>query len=137
MLTMAEVENIREMYFNKGLPISRIARETGRDRKTIRDYLLKDDWNENLKETVSRFSKIDRYKATIDEWLELDRRMRKKQCSGVGANRSIIKTGYNFSGSKTLKTKLSGITLCIHKSLSPLAYLFVDTGYTEKRGFFL
>jgi len=79
MLTMAEVENIREMYFNKGFSISRIAREVERDRKTIRNYLLQDDWNKNQKEPVERTSKIDRYKATIDEWLEADRRMRKKQ----------------------------------------------------------
>jgi transposase len=79
MLTMAEIENSREMYFNKGFSISRIAREVKRDRKTIRNYLLQEDWNENPKGTVERSSKIDRYKATIDEWLEADRRMRKKQ----------------------------------------------------------
>ncbi len=79
MLTMAEVENIREMYFNKGFSISRIAREVKRDRKTIRNYLLQDDWNKNPKEPIERSSKLDRYKTTIDEWLEADRRMRKKQ----------------------------------------------------------
>jgi len=68
MLTMAEVENIREMYFNKGFSISRIAREVERDRKTIRNYLLQDDWNKNQKEPVERTSKIDRYKATEVEF---------------------------------------------------------------------
>jgi predicted DsbA family dithiol-disulfide isomerase len=48
MLTMTQVHNIRKMYFEEGKNISQIARETGHDRKTVRNYLHKNDWNNKL-----------------------------------------------------------------------------------------
>ena len=42
---MTEVHDIRELYYDKGENITEIARETGHDRKTVRVYLEKDDWN--------------------------------------------------------------------------------------------
>jgi len=76
---MAEVENIREMYFQKGRSVSEIAGETGKDRKTIRKYLEKEDWNVPIQEKGCKRSKLDPFKETIDSWLEADRKMRKKQ----------------------------------------------------------
>ncbi len=46
MLTMTQAKDIRKMYFEEGKNISEIARETGHDRKTVRGYLDKDNWNE-------------------------------------------------------------------------------------------
>jgi len=48
MLSMTQIKNIRKMYFEEGKNISQIARETGYDRKTVRKYLEKDDWNREL-----------------------------------------------------------------------------------------
>ena len=47
MLTMTQVHDIRKMFFEEGRNISEIARETKHDRKTIRFYLKKDDWNDD------------------------------------------------------------------------------------------
>ena len=76
---MADAESIRELFFLKGMSISAIAEKTGHDRKTIRKYLRKDDWNREVSAAVSKASKLDPYKPLIDEWLEADRRTRKKQ----------------------------------------------------------
>ena len=81
MLSMTQIKNIRKMYFEEGKNISQIARETGYDRKTVRKYLEKDDWNRELpkikKETL--FPKLDPYKADIDAWLIEDKKVKRKQ----------------------------------------------------------
>jgi hypothetical protein len=41
MLTMAQTNSIREMYFEKGKKFSEIARGTGHDVKTIKKYICK------------------------------------------------------------------------------------------------
>ena len=40
MLTMTEINDIREAYYAKGKTISTIARDYGKDRKTVRKYIL-------------------------------------------------------------------------------------------------
>lgn len=79
---MADINSIREMFFLKGMNKSEIARETGRDRKTIRKYINNDDWDmvPKLKaENAREFPKLEPFKADIDSWLEEDRRARRKQ----------------------------------------------------------
>ncbi len=81
MLTMTEIDDIREAYYVKGKTISTIARDYGKDRKTVRKYIQQEDFNvarPTVKET-SKHHKLDPYKETIDEWLKSDRRMRRKQ----------------------------------------------------------
>lgn len=75
---MAETNDIRIKFFDEGKNITTIARETGYDRKTIRKYILKEDWNQELADS-SRPSKLDPHKPLIDQWLENDKSQRRKQ----------------------------------------------------------
>ena len=80
MLNMSDIEEIRRLYFSNGKNISEICRQTGFDRKTISKYLSCQEWMEKghvLSE--SRVSRLDKYKEDIDNWLERDKRIRKKQ----------------------------------------------------------
>jgi transposase len=80
MLTMAQVNSIREMFFEKGMTYAQLARVTGYDVKTIKRYILKNDFNQpETKKGNKRCSKLDQYKATIDKWLEADKLGNKKQ----------------------------------------------------------
>ena len=81
MLTMTQVKDIRKMYFEEGKNISEIARDTGHDRKTVRGYLDKDNWNEELPKVKKEatFPKLDPYKQEIDTWLTEDKKARRKQ----------------------------------------------------------
>jgi len=45
MLTMTEVDDIREAYFREGESISAIAKRFSKDRKTVRKYIDKEDFN--------------------------------------------------------------------------------------------
>ena len=80
MLAMPRKNSIREMYFVNGKTITEISRETGHDRKTIREIIKTDDWNApppTMKEGGT--PKLDPFKAVIDEWLTDDKRSRRDQ----------------------------------------------------------
>jgi len=78
---MTQVHNIRKMYFEDGKKITEISRETGHDRKTVRYYLEKDDWNKKEPEAspIGDFPKLEPYKADIDFWLLEDKKAKRKQ----------------------------------------------------------
>jgi transposase len=78
---MTEVHNLRKLYFEEGKSITEISKETGRDRKTVRMYLEKEDWNEVKAgaSAESEFPKLEPFKADIDEWLTEDKKAKRKQ----------------------------------------------------------
>lgn len=80
MLTMTEIDDIRTAYFEKGETITTIAERMGRDRKTVRKCLEKEDFNEPVRRIGKpEQKKLDPYKDIIDGWLQGDRLARKKQ----------------------------------------------------------
>ena len=78
---MTEVHNLRKLYYEEGKTITEISKETGRDRKTVRMYLEKADWNESRPAfpAEAEFPKLDPFKIEIDEWLMEDKKARRKQ----------------------------------------------------------
>ena len=75
---MAETNDIRSKFFDEGKNITTIARETGCDRKTVRKYVQREDWNVESTDDL-RPSKLDPFKPLIDQWLENDKYQRRKQ----------------------------------------------------------
>ena len=78
---MTEVHGIRKLYFEEGKSITEISRQTGRDRKTIRMYLEKEDWNKVQPRSLfeADFPKLETFKSEIDEWLTEDKKAKRKQ----------------------------------------------------------
>ena len=75
---MTETHDIRTKYYDEGKNITLVARETGFDRKTVRKYINRKDWNQ--KAPVSdKPSILDPFKPLIDQWLENDKQQRRKQ----------------------------------------------------------
>lgn len=81
MLSMTYKKDIRKLFYEQGLNISEISKETGVDRKTARLIINQTDFNElpEEKKTMGRPIKIRPYKEIIDGWLLEDRKARKKQ----------------------------------------------------------
>jgi transposase len=81
MLTMTQVKNIRKMYFEEGKNISQISSETGHCRKTVRGYLSKEDWNEEIPKVKKKnnYPKLEQFKPLIDTWLYEDKKAKRKQ----------------------------------------------------------
>ena len=78
---MTEVHDLRKLYYDGGKSITEISKETGRDRKTVRMYLEKEDWNDAQPGPLagSEFPKLDPFKADIDAWLTEDKKAKRKQ----------------------------------------------------------
>lgn len=81
MLAMVQIHDIRKLFFEEGKNISQIAKTTGCDRKTVRHYLGKEDWNMSVPETEheAKYPKLDQYKPEIDSWLTEDKKAKRKQ----------------------------------------------------------
>lgn len=78
---MTQVHRIRKLFFEEGKTISQISRETGHDRKTVRECLERETWAPPIPNVTTEpsFPKLAPFKAVIDEWLEEDKRIRRKQ----------------------------------------------------------
>ena len=76
---MASIQGIRDEYFRKGKNISEIAREQQLDRKTVRKFVEREDWNQHTEPPDTRNSILSPFKPVIDSWLEEDRNRRRKQ----------------------------------------------------------
>ena len=64
---MANINDIRRMYFSEGASVSEISRLLKVDRKTIRKYLEIDDWNAPRNMKRPKPSKLEPYKPIIDQ----------------------------------------------------------------------
>jgi len=73
-----EVYHMKHLRVNKGLSLRAIAKETGRDFRTVKKYVEQDDFNQVVKQKRKRASRLDPYKPTIDELLEKDKTKRSK-----------------------------------------------------------
>lgn len=78
---MTQADHIRDAFFNEGRNISEVARDYGVDRKTARKYVAQDDWNAPIPaaETTPLCPKLEPYKAQIDQWLDTDKKAKRKQ----------------------------------------------------------
>ncbi len=76
---MARIDQIKELHNQQGLGPSEIAGRLGIDRKTVRKYMAREDFNEEVPLKESHPSKLDRWKNKIDERLAEDERVRYKQ----------------------------------------------------------
>jgi transposase len=71
LLNMSQIDDIRERA-RKGYRLAEICRATGHDPKTVRKYLEMDDFSPRPPAKKVFPSKLDPYKATIDQWLADD-----------------------------------------------------------------
>ena len=78
MLNMSQIDIIRESA-KKGCRLGEIARATSHDVKTVKKYLEMDDFSPQVPVNRRCASKLDSYKAQIDEWLKDDKHTWRKQ----------------------------------------------------------
>lgn len=79
---MDKIHFIRQLFYEQGKSISAIANETGHDRKTIAKYIDMDDFNQDTpkpEDPDAICPKLDAFKHHIDQWLEEDRKVPRKQ----------------------------------------------------------
>lgn len=69
---MIQQHHIKYLYEYKGMNLRAIAKETGYSFQTVKKYANKEDGNQLPTPRKPKQSKLDPYKAQIDEWLEED-----------------------------------------------------------------
>lgn len=144
---MTDVNNIRDAVFEKGYSISEAAREFHKDRKTVRKYIDKDDFNQDAQGYAAgpeKPTKLSPYMPKIDAWMEEDKRMRRKQrhtakriydrlCQEVegfcSSYRSVAE--YVKAKKEELYTKTTGTLPLVHKAGEAQAD-FGDVDFCER-----
>jgi transposase len=82
MTSMDQIHRIRQLYFEQGKNMTEIAEIEHLDWRTVRKYVDKDDFNSPPPKPASstkQASKLDPYKAIIDQWLQEDKHAPRKQ----------------------------------------------------------
>jgi transposase len=113
MLTMTQVHDIRKKYFEEGKTISQISKELGFDRKTVRGYLKKDDFNSPpvSAEKKANFKKLSVFKSDIDTWLSEDKKAKRKQRHTAKRVFDRLKKKYENSFNCSYRTVASYVSL--------------------------
>ena len=101
---MDQIDVIKELQ-REGFGPTDIASRLGFDRKTVSEYLDREDFSPNQDHAESTGSKLDRWKSKIDEWLEEDRTMRYKQRHTAKRVHDRLRTEY--AASTTAPTRSS------------------------------
>ena len=153
MLTMDEQEKIRMLYEEEGKSLSEIARMTGLNYRTVRRYAYKEDWNAEESLRAENSPVLGNCAATIDRWLEDDRKVPRKQRHTARRiyDRLVEECGYRGSYSSVRryvhrKKKLLG---SVTEGFLPLdapqgcaqadfgEFLYYDGAKKEKKGYAL
>ena len=81
MIRMAQQQYIKDLYENEEVSLREIARRTKLSFQTVQKYAYKEDWNKeelpNLE--AENYPALQAYIPTIDEWMEADRKIPRKQ----------------------------------------------------------
>lgn len=81
MIRMAQQQYIKDLYENEDISLREIARRTNLSFQTVQKYAYKEDWSQtelpNLE--AENYPSLVEYIPTIDEWMEADRKVPRKQ----------------------------------------------------------
>jgi transposase len=80
VLRMAQIANIKDLYEKEGMSLREIAKQTGKDFRTVQKYAYQEDWSPAAKVNLEpeKFPVLGEYIPAIDAWLEQDMREPRK-----------------------------------------------------------
>ena len=101
MLNMAQIHYIKDLYENEDLSLREIARRTHHSFATVQKYAYKEDWSENSLPNIDpeSYPILGRYIPVIDEWLEADRKIPRKQRHTAMRVYTRLRDEYGYTGS--------------------------------------
>lgn len=79
MLTMEQIYRIKNMDKYEGKSLRKISKITGHDFSTVKKYVEKEDFNQEIKPKRKRTSKLSPYKSIVTNWLLMDQNAPRKQ----------------------------------------------------------
>ncbi len=100
MLTITQVNYIREMYFDKGLSVSEIEKRTTHSRNTINKYINLEDFNDKPY-TRKKERKSDLIRPFVRQILLDDKHKRKSSAIQPSGSMSVpLRNSRNFAKSE-------------------------------------
>ena len=101
MLAMAEINYIRHETNTKGRKYAEVARQTGKDWRTVKKYADMEDFNLDTPVKQKRKSPVmDPVKPIIDEWLKEDATKKKKYRRTAKRIFTLLVKDHEFTGSE-------------------------------------
>lgn len=103
MLRMAQVNYIKDLYDNEEKSLREISRITGHDFRTVQKYAYCDDWNETTLPDIEpkRYPVLGPFIPIVDDWLEEDRKIPKKQRHTAKRIYDRLKDEHGYPGGYT------------------------------------
>ena len=101
MLRMAQVQYIKDLYENEEKSINEIAKITGYNYRTVRKYAYQENWSEDSLPNIEArsYPVLEKYIPIIDQWLESDRKIPRKQRHTVKRMYDRLREEEGFCGS--------------------------------------
>jgi len=101
VLNMAQIHYIKDLYENEDLSLREIARRTHHSFATVQKYAYKEDWSENSLPNIDpeSYPILGKYIPVIDEWLEADRKIPRKQRHTAMRVYTRLRDEYGYTGS--------------------------------------
>lgn len=114
MLTMAQQQYIKHLYEVEEKSLAEIARTTNLNYRTVCKYALKDDWSEDDLPNLEpeSYPVLGEFIPTINEWLEEDKRVPRKQRHTSQRIYDRLVREYGYKGS------YSSVRRYVHKKKS-------------------
>ena len=101
MLSMAQINYIRDLYENEDLSLREISRRTQHCFTTVKKYAYQEDWSEDNLPNVEpeEYPVLGAYIPVINEWIEADRKVPRKQRHTVKRIYDRLKREKGYTGS--------------------------------------
>ena len=101
MLRMAQIQYIKDLFENEDLSLREISRRTNHSFNTVKKYAYQDDWGEGELPNLEpeSYPVLGEFIPIIDEWLESDRKVPRKQRHTMWRMFCRLRDEHGFTGS--------------------------------------
>ena len=102
---MAQIQYIKDLFENEDLDPRENSRRTNHSFSTVKKYAYQDDWGEGELPNLEPegYSVLGEFIPVIDEWLEADRKVRRKQRHTMWRMFCRLREEHGFTGSSSVK----------------------------------
>lgn len=98
---MAQIEYIKDLYENEEVSLREISRRTGHSFETVQKYAYQTNWSDDSLPDIEpqSYPVLGEFIPKIDEWLEADRKIPRKQRHTVKRIYDRLREEFGFKGS--------------------------------------
>ena len=102
---MAQIQYIKDLFENEDLDPRENSRRTNHSFSTVKKYAYQDDWGEGELPNLEPegYPVLGEFIPVIDEWLEADRKVRRKQRHTMWRMFCRLREEHGFTGSSSVK----------------------------------